>query len=76
MAARIGPALQRGRDAASTIARSYNSGVDARRAEHYLRNVIQYDLGPREKEGLALFYRLAQASGLLAPVKELEFHEI
>ena len=73
---RITEAVRRGREAASTIAGSYDSGVDAARAEHYLRNVIRYDLGSREKEGLALFYRLAQANGLLAPVKELEFHAI
>jgi chorismate dehydratase len=73
---RLGQANQRGLEAASTIARSYNSGVDPVRAEHYLRSVIRYDLRPREKEGLALFYRLAQANGLLAEVKELRFHAI
>lgn len=69
-------ALARGLDAAPDIARSYNSGVDAARAEHYMRNVIRYDLGPREKEGLALFHRLAQDHGLLPRTKELEFHGI
>lgn len=76
LAARIGAAKKRGLEAASTIARSYNSGVDAGRAEHYLRHVIRYDLGEREKLGLALFHRLAQAKGLLARVKELEFDAI
>jgi len=76
VAARIGDAKKRGLDAASTIAHSYNSGVDAARAEHYLRHVIRYDLGEREKLGLALFHRLAQAKGLLAHVKELEFDAI
>jgi chorismate dehydratase len=76
ISARISEATRRGLDAASTIARSYNSGVDAGRAERYLRNRIRYDLGQREKDGLALFYRLAQANGLLAQVKELEFHAI
>lgn len=76
LAARIGEAKRRGLKAASTIARSYNSGVDAGRAEHYLRHVIRYDLGEREKLGLALFHRLAQANGLLARVKELEFDAI
>lgn len=76
LGARIGEAKMRGLEAASTIARSYNSGVDAARAEHYLRHVIRYDLGEREKLGLALFHRLAQAKGLLAHVKELEFHAI
>jgi chorismate dehydratase len=69
-------AVRRGVEAAPTIARSYNSGVDPARAEHYMRNVIRYELRPREKEGLALFYRLAQAHGLLGQVKELEFHAI
>lgn len=74
LSARIEKAKQRGLEAASIIARSYDSGVDPVRAENYLRNVIHYDLGHREKEGLALFYRLAQANGLLAHVKELEFY--
>ena len=76
LAARVGEAKKRGLEAASTIARSYNSGVDAARAEHYLRHVIRYDLGEREKLGLALFHRLAQAKGLLGQVKELEFDAI
>ena len=76
MVARMEEAKRRGLEAASTIARSYNSGVDAAHAEHYLRHVIRYDLGEREKLGLALFHRLAQAKGLLADVKELEYHAI
>ena len=74
--ARVRAATQRGLDSASAIARSYNSGVDAARAEHYLRHVIRYDLGEREKEGLALFHRLAQARGLLDHAEELEFDAI
>ena len=74
--ARVRAATQKGLDSASAIARSYNSGVDAARAEHYLRHVIRYDLGEREKEGLALFHRLAQARGLLDHAKELEFDAI
>ena len=76
LAARLGQATKRGLDAASTIASSYNSGVDAGRAERYLRHVIRYDLGEREKEGLALFHRLAQANHLLGEFKELEFHAV
>jgi chorismate dehydratase len=76
LASWIRDAITRGLDAASTIAASYNSGVDAARAEHYMRDVIRYDLGPREKEGLALFHRLAQEHGLLPRTKELEFHGI
>jgi len=73
LAARLRQATRQGLESASVIARSYNSGVDAGRAEHYLRHVIRYDLGERETDGLALFHRLAQAKGLLAQVKELEF---
>lgn len=76
LASWIRDAITRGLGAASTIAASYNSGVDAARAEHYMRKVIRYDLGPREKEGLALFHRLAQEHGLLPRTKELEFHGI
>lgn len=67
-------ALAAGREAASNLARSYNSGVDAARAERYMTRVIRYEIGPREKEGLALFHRLARERGLLPPTKELEFH--
>ncbi len=76
IAVRLGEAKKRGLEAASTLACSYNSGVDAGRAEHYLRHVIRYDLGEREKRGLALFHRLAQAKNLLGHVKELEFDAI
>lgn len=76
ISARLAQATRRGLDAAPAIARSYNAGVDPGRAEHYLRRVIRYDLGRREKEGLALFYRLAQANGLLGQLKEPEFHAI
>ena len=69
-------ARPRGLLRASHIAHSYNSGVDPARAERYLREVIRYDLGATEKEGLRLFYRLAQAKGLLGDVKELRFHGI
>lgn len=73
---RMGRALRRGLNATSAIARSYDARIDPARAERYLRHVIHYDLGEREKEGLALFHRLARQSGLLAPAKELEFHAI
>jgi predicted solute-binding protein len=76
LASLMARAATRGLEEAATIAASYNSGVDSARAEHYLRKVIRYDLGRREKEGLAHFYRLAQANGLLTQVKELQFHAI
>lgn len=67
-------ALERGLDHAPTIARSYNSGMDPHRAERYLRQVIRYRFGDQEKKGLALFYRLAMARGLMVKAKELQFH--
>lgn len=70
---RIRGATLRGVEAAPIIARSYDSGVDPARAENYMRKVIRYDLGSREKEGLALFYGLARKNGLLGQVGELEF---
>lgn len=73
---RLRRALKTGLAAAPTIAGSYNSGVDATRAERYMRSVIRYDLGPREKGALSLFYVLAQENGLLESVKELQFHAI
>ena len=76
MAERMRTAIHRGLAAAPTIAHSYNSGVDADRAFRYMRTVIRYELARREKEGLALFYRLAVENGLLPDVRELEFHAI
>ena len=69
-------AIRGGQEAAPTIATSYNSGVDSARAQHYITKVIRYDLGPREKEGLALFYRQAQTHALRKAQKELEFHAV
>lgn len=76
MSKRLIRAIRAGQEAASTIASSYNSGVDSARAERYITKVIRYDLGPREKEGLALFYRQAQTHGLRTAQKELEFHAV
>jgi chorismate dehydratase len=73
---RVARAKRRGLEAASAIAASYNAGVDAARAEHYLRHVIRYDLGERERQGLALFHRQAEQRGLLVRAKELEFDAI
>jgi chorismate dehydratase len=71
---RIGKATRRGVAAASTIALTYNSGIEAGRAERYLRDVIRYDLGSRERQGLTLFSRRAEANGLFARAGELQFH--
>lgn len=76
VSARLRDAVERGLAEAPSIASSYNSGVDPKHAIRYLRNVIRYDLGRREKEGLARFYRLAQERGLLIQAKELEFHAV
>ena len=76
LGARLGQAVRKGVEAAPLIASSYNSGIAPGRAERYMRHVIRYDLGAREKEGLALFHRLAQARGLLGEVKELRFHAV
>ena len=73
---RMNAALDRGIEAASSIAASYNCCVDPARAFRYMRSVIRYRLGRREKEGLAHFYRLARECGLLTQVKELEFHAV
>lgn len=69
-------AVRTGLDEAPTVAASYDSGVDATRAVNYMRRVIRYDLGAREKEGLSRFYLLAQRSGLLEGATELQFHAI
>jgi chorismate dehydratase len=76
MSKRLLRAIRVGQEAAPIIASSYNSGVDSARAEHYITKVIRYDLGPREKEGLALFYRQARTHALRTAQKELEFHAL
>jgi chorismate dehydratase len=77
---RLGSVLRwartRGLESAAEVARSYDSGVDPVRSERYLREVIHYDLGEREKEGLSRFFRLAQVAGLLGDLKELRFDSI
>ncbi len=43
--------------------------------ERYLRDHIQYDLGPRAVSGLKEFYRLAAAHNMIDSIPELRFYE-
>lgn len=49
-------------------------GLPAGECLAYLRENIQFRLGPRQREGLARFYRLAVEHGLVPPGRELVFY--
>lgn len=81
----VGPAdvavLQKARDEGMThtdeIARTYfddNAGLRAI-ASRYLRDNIQYTLGPEELEGVRAFYRYAAESGLVSFDGRLRFYD-
>jgi chorismate dehydratase len=74
--ARLRDSLARGLRAIPDIASAYN-GVGAGRSpecESYLRECVTYRLGRDERLGLAEFYRLCHAKGLIARIPELLFH--
>lgn len=51
-------------------------GLDAGFCRRYLTNVIRFDLGPRERAGLARFARLAAAAGLVPEGRDyVEYQE-
>jgi chorismate dehydratase len=50
-------------------------GLPEASLEAYLRDNIHYDLGSEEIRSLWLFSRMARESGIVASVRELEFHE-
>jgi chorismate dehydratase len=72
--------LQRARDEGAAdpdgVARAYYPDDPARQAvaRRYLRDNIQYVLGPEELEGLRTFYRYAAEAGLVAQARELLFY--
>jgi chorismate dehydratase len=50
-------------------------GLTARECLHYLRDNLHFQLGPREREGLALFYEHAARLNLAPPGVELRYDE-
>jgi predicted solute-binding protein len=72
--------LQRARDEgvahAGDVARDYYPDDPAREAVagHYLRDNIQYVLGPEELEGLQMFYRYATELDLVSYDGGLRFY--
>lgn len=65
-----------GVQAIDQIAREYFPGEPARQAAgaRYLRDNIQYGLGPEERAGLELFYRYAAEAGVVKSAGELRFY--
>jgi chorismate dehydratase len=49
-------------------------GLDAGFCRRYLQSIIQFDLGPRELDGLRLYYKLASEAGLVRPGVNLDFY--
>jgi chorismate dehydratase len=50
-------------------------GLDAGFCRRYLANIIRFDLGPAELDGLERFYRLASELGLAPRGVDIRFHE-
>lgn len=50
-------------------------GLPAAECLAYLRDNLRFHLGPREQQGLELFYRLAERHGLAPPGVQLVFHD-
>lgn len=69
---RLQAAAAAGLGALGQIARAYGgpAGVN----ERYLRECVQYRLGPEELAGLREFYGRARAAGLIETVPELRFY--
>ena len=59
------------------LARDYfqNAPEHQELGARYLRDNIKYRLGPREREGLELFYRYAADVGVVAATRPLTFFE-
>jgi chorismate dehydratase len=75
-------ALQRARDAGvgepDSIARAYFPGAPDRQAvgARYLRDNIQYTLGPEERAGLDAFYRYAVEAGVVEDAGQRRFYDV
>jgi chorismate dehydratase len=76
VAAALAEAKRRGRARVARIAHDEapKLGLDAGFSRRYLTNIIYFDLGPRELEGLNQFYELACELGLAPQGVELEFY--
>ncbi|UCF80270.1 MAG: menaquinone biosynthesis protein [Acidobacteriota bacterium] len=61
------------RELAERYARTHSRGADF--YEHYLRDAIRYDWTPRETEGLAAFWRLAEKHEVIPKAPRLSFYE-
>ncbi len=70
-------ALRRGRRHVGRIAQAEapRLGLDAGFCRRYLETVIQFDLGPRELEGLQRYYELACEVGLAPPGEVVRLYE-
>jgi len=69
---RLQAAAEAGLGALDEIARAYGGPAEVNR--RYLRENVQYRLGPEELAGLQEFYRRARAAGLIESVPELRFY--
>jgi chorismate dehydratase len=72
---RLQVARDAGLKASAEIASRYFPGAPALQAvgERYLRDNIQYSLGPAERSGLELFYQWAAELGVVERARELRF---
>jgi chorismate dehydratase len=70
-------ALAEGQARSDRLARDYfrNTLEHQELGARYLRDNIKYRLGPREREGLELFYRYAAEAGVVPATRPLTFFE-
>ncbi len=67
--------LNRGRTAEIVAAHAESSGWPTELASRYLGGILRYDLGPRELEGIDLFWKRCHALGLIDRVRPLRLYD-
>ena len=73
----LGSCRDRGLESLERIATEQASayGLSPESCLVYLRDQLHFFLGPSEREGLALFFRLAQEQSLLTEISPLKYHD-
>lgn len=75
LAKRLSSARDAGVASAEMIAADFGPGLGwpVALAKRYLTKRLRFDLGPKQREGMATFLELAKRHGLIEPTKELSY---
>ncbi len=75
LASRLSKARNAGVQSAELIAADFGPAANwpVALAKRYLTKRLKFELGPRQREGMALFLSLAKKHGLIEPTRELVF---